>query len=143
MPQEINGINARIKVPDDVSEMGRKALDEKGNEGLLEIVMKLILHAMVDDPYYVDLKKICEASAVDPMDGQKASIRALFLAKHWECTMLGRIGHASTLGRAHVIADCHGMTLSEYLTQCLHCGPEAMAKNAKSPDAQDFPEAFP
>jgi len=143
MSQEIQGVIAKISVPDDVSEIGRTALEEKWNNGLLEAIMKIILHAMVDDAYYVDLKMLCEANIVDPMDGQKASIRATFLAKHWECSMLGRIGHASPLGRAHVLADCHGMTLSEYLTQCLHCGPAVMAKNAKDPDAQDFPDAFP
>jgi len=143
MSQEIHGVIAKIRVPDGVSEIGRAALDEKGNSGLLEAVMKIILHAMVDDAYYVDLKTLCEANAFDPMDGQKASIKATFLAKHWECSMLGRLGHASPLGRAHILADCHGMTLSEYLAQCLHCGPMVMAKNAKDPDAQDFPGAFP
>ena len=143
MSQDIEGINTRVKVPDDVSEMGRKALDEKGNHGLLEAVMKVILHAMVDDPYYVDLKTICEVNAAYPSEESKASIKVVFLAKHWECIMLGRLGHGSPLGRANLIADCHGMKLSEYLTQCLHCGPTVMAKNAASPEAQDFPEAFP
>jgi hypothetical protein len=143
MPHEINDINARIIVPNEVSEMGRRALEENGNNGLLETIIKIILHAMVDDPYYVDLKKTCEASAVDPMDGQKASISVVFLAKDWECTVLGHMGHASPLGMAHVIADCHGMNLFEYLTQCLYCSPTVMAKNDESASAQDLPEAFP
>jgi len=131
-------IEAIVKVPDNVSEMVGKAVSEKGNKGLLETLMKVILHAMVDDAYYKDLKKVCEANALDPLDGQKPTIKTTFVGKSWECVILGRIGHASPLGRAHIIADCHGMTLSEYLTQCLHCGPTIVDINTDNSGIQDL-----
>lgn len=143
MYQEIYFIDARIKVPDDIAEMGVKALEEKGNSGLLETLIKIVLHAMVDDVYYQDLKLVCAAAEEDPIDGKTANIRVTFASKYWECQMVGRTGQASILGRANIMADCHGMKLSEFLAQCIHCGPAVMMQHAKLPDANDFPDVFP
>jgi hypothetical protein len=123
--------------------MGAKVVKGKEGRGILEFLMKLVIHAMVDDAYYPDLKTICMAVEHDPSVVKKATIKATFESNTWECCMVGRKGHSSILGRALIMADCHGMDLTEYLAQCIQVGPGVMARNAQDPDACIYPEAFP
>ena len=96
MPHETNWINAIIVFHDMVLEMRRKMFDDNGNDELLEVVMKIILHQM--------------------MDGKKTSIQSTLLARNCDYNMLGRIVHKFSMREEHAIAKYYGMTFSDWLT---------------------------